>query len=460
MSETAIQVVIFSDIHGNPSALNAVLHDIEQHGAMDAYWVLGDFCAIGYDPAGVLDRLAQLKNAVFIRGNADRYVVTGDRPQPTMDDVRKDIELLPLFAEVTSSFTWTQGYLAGRGWMDWLAKLPLEHRLTLPDGTRVLLVHAEPGADDTQGLHPGLTDEELSSILTGCEADLVCVGHFHKPMNRTVQGVRVINPGPVNNPVGGGDLRPSYALLHVDESGYTLTFHKVDYDYGIAIAATDQCGIPGAGYIKRLLNGQIRPSWMDAWDGVAHTPIFESRRFEQPVSPLNINGALLFSERERWRWHQSDLDLEISYYSVDSLPNLAYVTSVRGIVIRSGEVLVVTNQDRTQHIIPGGRIEKDEALLNTLHREIREETSWSIGSLRLLAVMHFRHLTPCPPDYPYPYPEFLQVIYAAEALEQQPDSKLEGDYEQESHFVPFDEIATFPISDGQKALLGRLRAAM
>ena len=45
-------------------------------GGVDGYWVLGDLCAIGYDPAGVLDRLAALPNALFVRGNADRYVVS------------------------------------------------------------------------------------------------------------------------------------------------------------------------------------------------------------------------------------------------------------------------------------------------------------------------------------------------------------------------------------------------
>ena len=43
------------------------------------------------------------------------------------------------------TFGWTQGYLAATGWLDWLSGLDLEVRATLPDGTRLLGVHAAPG---------------------------------------------------------------------------------------------------------------------------------------------------------------------------------------------------------------------------------------------------------------------------------------------------------------------------
>ncbi len=73
---------LLSDIHGNSVELDAVLEDIKSQGDVDAYWILGDLVAIGPDPVGVLQRLSILPNARFIRGNTDRYVVTGDRPHP------------------------------------------------------------------------------------------------------------------------------------------------------------------------------------------------------------------------------------------------------------------------------------------------------------------------------------------------------------------------------------------
>ena len=77
-----MRIALLSDIHGNPLALDAVLADIEAQGGVDTYWLLGDFSSLGYDPVGVLERVTKLPNAFFLRGNHDRYTVTGERPGP------------------------------------------------------------------------------------------------------------------------------------------------------------------------------------------------------------------------------------------------------------------------------------------------------------------------------------------------------------------------------------------
>src|SRR5712691_2083255 len=91
--EVLMRLAIFSDIHGNPLALDAVLADIQSQGEVDAYWVLGDFAALGYDPVTPLEKITALSHASFTRGNTDRYVVTGDLPvQP--EKALKDKERL------------------------------------------------------------------------------------------------------------------------------------------------------------------------------------------------------------------------------------------------------------------------------------------------------------------------------------------------------------------------------
>lgn len=266
-----MRIALLADIHGNPLALDAVLADIRAKGGVDGYWILGDLCAIGYDPVGVLERITALPNAVFVRGNADRYVITGERPPPTLEQARENPTLIPTFAEVAGSFGWTQGYLEARGWLNWLKDLPLEHRLVLPDGTQVLLVHAAPGTDDGYGLNPSLNDDDLNTALADCDADLICVGHFHLPLDRRLDSKHVINPGSVSNNYTP-DLRASYALLTADDSGYQVTYYRVDYDRRAALEATTRSSNPGAGFIIRCLEGQIRTSWRSSWDGVSHVP--------------------------------------------------------------------------------------------------------------------------------------------------------------------------------------------
>lgn len=250
------KIALFSDIHGNSVALDAVLADIETQGGVDAYWVLGDLAAIGHDPVGVLDRLVQLPNARFVRGNTDRYVFKGDRPYPALADVEADPTLLARLVEVAETFAWTQGALTANGWLEWLANLPLEVEEVLPDGTRLLGVHASPGRDDGDGIAPGMSDEEMAGRLQGCNAGLICVGHTHQAVNRRVGDWHVVNLGSLSNPqMNATDRRASYVLLVADETGYQVEHRQVDYDRAAVIEALEQQRHPGAAYIIRHLRG-------------------------------------------------------------------------------------------------------------------------------------------------------------------------------------------------------------
>jgi ADP-ribose pyrophosphatase YjhB (NUDIX family) len=104
------------------------------------------------------------------------------------------------------------------------------------------------------------------------------------------------------------------------------------------------------------------------------------------------------------------------------------------VVLRGGSVLLQQDRD-SHHILPGGRREHDETLEATLRREILEETGWSLGAVRVAGFIHFRHLDPEPPAYPYPYPDFLQLIFAAEAIQYAEAAKLDDGYEVGSEFV-------------------------
>ena len=257
-----MRLAVLSDIHGNPLALDAVLADIAAQGGVDGYWVLGDLSALGYDPTTPVARVAALPNARFVRGNTDRYTVTGEMPPMMRDRAQEDPARIDILLEFAQSFAWTRGYLTASGHLDWLSALPLEQRMTLPDGTRMLGVHAAPGTDDGPGIHPGLSDAELAAVLAPADADLVFVGHTHVPVDRTAGGVRVINLGSVSNPATS-DLRACYVLLDADESGYRTRFRRVDYDREEAIAAVERAGHPGARHILRYLRGENLSRWAD-----------------------------------------------------------------------------------------------------------------------------------------------------------------------------------------------------
>ncbi|MDQ3657978.1 MAG: metallophosphatase family protein, partial [Chloroflexota bacterium] len=149
-----MRVAIFSDVHGNAIALDAVLADIARTGGVDAYWFVGDAVALGSDPVGTLQRLETLPGLVAVRGNTDREVVDGapDVEADILDLAANDPARARRALAMRRNFDWTSGAITAAGRLDWLAGLDVEARVTLPDGTRVLLVHAAPGTDDGPGI--------------------------------------------------------------------------------------------------------------------------------------------------------------------------------------------------------------------------------------------------------------------------------------------------------------------
>ena len=255
-----MRAAIFSDIHGNAIALRAVLDDIAAAGGVDEYWILGDLAALGADPVEVLERLRELPNARFVRGNTDRYVCGLLDPQESAAQIAQSPHLAGNIAARLAMLCWTQGALFASGWMSWMSALSLEQRVTLPNGARVLLVHAAPGADDGDGIRPALTDDQIVALIEGSAADLIFVGHTHWQLDRTVGGIRVVNPGSVSNP-WAPELRAGYSLLSADERGYTLEHRRVAYDCAAVIARLRQIEHPGAEALSGHFRGERLPPW-------------------------------------------------------------------------------------------------------------------------------------------------------------------------------------------------------
>lgn len=251
-----MRVAILSDIHGNLVALDAVLADSAAQGGVDFFWLLGDYVALGPNPAGVLKRLEQLPNALFTRGNTDRYVAANERPFPLQQDVQENPDLLIRYVNMNMGFAWTKGAVTAVNKLNWLANLPLEHRTTLPDGTRCLGVHAAPGTDDGAGFKPGMDTAQMAAQLAGCAADLVFVGHTHQRMDEQIGAVHLVNLGSVSNPVGG-DLRAKYVILTADETGHTIEPRFVDYDHQAVIDELEIIGHPSAAFISQFMRGEM-----------------------------------------------------------------------------------------------------------------------------------------------------------------------------------------------------------
>ena len=267
-----MRYAIITDIHGNTHALDAIFADIDQRGDIDQYLFLGDYCGIGYDPVGVLERIVHLPNAHFIRGNVDRYVAFHQSPEPSIEAVEANPKLATALAEVQRGFGWTSGAIMQASktgnfdYWSWLQNLPLEYRFEMQNGKQALCVHASPDDDNSEGLYPEQSDDVLRGYQQGAQADLILVGHTHVPHQRTVDDVHWVNVGSAGNPLQSNldkpDLRACYGILDTGHDGYAISMYRVEYDVQAVIEAFSSWDYPSRAYPLLFYHGRKMPNWL------------------------------------------------------------------------------------------------------------------------------------------------------------------------------------------------------
>jgi len=210
-------VAVLADIHGVLPVLDAVLAEPEVMAA-ERIVVCGDHAA-GPQPTQVLDRLAGLGNAVLVRGNADRDLVSLARGEFPPDE-----EPYPVDA-------WAAAQLAPTH-VELLAGLPHPVILDVRGFGRVAFCHGTP-RDDNEVVLVDTRLERWAEAFGGLPGDVTTVvcGHTHMPFTRLVDRRLVVNPGSVGMPYG----RPGghWALL----TNGDVSLRRVEIDIGAAIAA-------------------------------------------------------------------------------------------------------------------------------------------------------------------------------------------------------------------------------
>jgi predicted phosphodiesterase len=234
------RIALFSDVHGNLPALEAVLADIARAGiAGRNVYCLGDLIGYGPDPAGVVRRVRD-GGISTVRGNYDDGVGRR-RGQCGCYYVTEQAK-----ADGAASYEFTDAALSDRD-HKWLADLPDEIRFEVGD-LRVLLAHGSPRKIN-EYLLPDRTDLFLAGLADRAKADVVCVGHVHIPYHRVVVGEGGRSIDYVSVPSAGkpkdGDPRAGWTELVLEVDGSVEdTVHRVEYDVDAVVEAMAAAGLP------------------------------------------------------------------------------------------------------------------------------------------------------------------------------------------------------------------------
>jgi predicted phosphodiesterase len=236
-----MRIAIISDIHGNLTALEAVVADL-RITSPDLVLHGGDLADGGASPVEVVDYIRSL-GWRGVMGNTDemlvcpasleKFAAKSSAPPSLWRAIRK-------MAEVTRAFL-------GEERLGWLRNLPPVH-VSSP----VALVHASP-SDLWRAPAPDAPDADMEAVFGLIRQPVTVYAHIHRSFVRQVPSGRgqeftLANTGSVSLSHDGD---PRAAYLVVEEGKATI--RRVEYDMDKELKAVCSCGLPHADWIARSL---------------------------------------------------------------------------------------------------------------------------------------------------------------------------------------------------------------
>jgi putative phosphoesterase len=236
-----MRVAIVSDVHGNLTAFDAVVADIQRQEP-DVVLHGGDLALMGGQPAEVVDRVRELGWEGVV-GNTDEVLW---RPEERQRQQERAPKLAPLLSLIFDQYAPATRELLGEERVAWLRELPAEQRLE-----DLVLVHAAPN-DLWRAPLPEDDDEEIAAVYQPLDAATAVYGHIHRPYSRELGALTVANSGSAGMP-WDGDPRAGYLLV---EDGRPR-LQRVEYDVEREAAILLGGGYPDAQRLVAMRRGGV-----------------------------------------------------------------------------------------------------------------------------------------------------------------------------------------------------------
>ncbi|MDD8031869.1 MAG: metallophosphoesterase family protein [Acidobacteriota bacterium] len=222
-----MRYLVFSDIHGNLEALEAVLKDVSRK-RIDRCIFLGDLVGYGASPNEVIQKVISLKHLSMVRGNHDKAVC--------------GLESIQTFNPVAAAAIQWTGKALNKKHLQLLAGLT---KSPLVIHKQITICHGAPFDED----YYIFGEFDAVEAFNYFDTPICFFGHTHFPfiymeMDETVEGTFIqgnhleiklekgarylINPGSIGQP-RDRDPRAAYAIY--DSEQRKIKFYRVEYDF-------------------------------------------------------------------------------------------------------------------------------------------------------------------------------------------------------------------------------------
>lgn len=242
------KIALLADVHGNATALKAVIDDSIIEGVTD-YWFLGDLIMPGPGTNDLFEMLEDAGASVYVRGNWE---------DSFLDVLKKEVDLHDPTDLYVSKLAHYQCENLKPAYIEKIRNLPL-HLTKQVNRLSISISHHLPTKSHGGDLWPTNDQKNFDELVKG-GVDVAVYAHTHHQLLRySSEDQLIINPGSIGQPfykwaAFGNDRRAQYAILEIDDTGVAdVRFRKVSYDARQELENARQLNLPFVELYEEML---------------------------------------------------------------------------------------------------------------------------------------------------------------------------------------------------------------